>query len=253
MTRAQRLRLAAGLDLRDLTRRPLILVLLVLTPVLFITRAIASTEPLPRSVQLADGSTVLTTMRDLHGADMVIIAVAFLAGLVGVFIMNAAREADGRLARAGFGAVDTVLARLSVLFVCTQLVSVVSLAVTAASFTPAHWGWFSVGTLVVGLTYAGVGALASASLGRVGATYLLLFAAMLDVGIVQNPMFGNGTPPGWAFALPGYPSTRVIMDAALSRGDGMPLNVVIGMVLWLVAITATTVLVLAHSLRRADA
>ena len=252
MTRSQRLRLAAALDIRDLVRRPLILVLLVLTPILFITRAIASTEPLPRSVQLADGSRVLTTMRDLHGADMVIIAVAFLAGLVGVFIMNAAREADGRLARAGYGAVDTVLARLSVLFICTLLVTAVSLTVTAASFTPAHWGWFSIGTLVVGLTYAGIGALASAGLGRIGATYLLLFAAMLDVGIVQNPMFGNGTPPGWAFALPGYPSTRVIMDAALSHRSGMPATIVIGMLLWLAVIIAVTIWILARSLRRAQ-
>lgn len=250
MTRTERLRLATALDLRDLARRPLIIVLLVVTPLMFITRAIASTEPLARTIELADGSRVATTMRDLHGADMVIITVAFLAGLVGVFIMNAAREADGRLARAGFGALETVLARMVVLFLCTALVTAVSLAVTAASFTPSHWYWFSVGTLLIGLTYAAIGALAGAALGRVGATYLLLFAAMLDVGIVQNPMFGTGEPPKWAFALPGYPGTRVIMDAALARSSTMPVDVVLGMILWLAVVSTVTVWVLAHTLRR---
>ena len=61
-----------------------------------------------------------------------------------------------------------------------------------------------------------LGALAGAAVGKLGATYLLLFGAMLDLGIVQNPMFGAGEPPAWGVALPGYGPGRVIIDAAFS-------------------------------------
>jgi hypothetical protein len=180
MTALARVWLAARLDLRDLVRRPLILVLLIVTPFFFISRAIASTETTPRTIGLANGTTITTTMRDIHGADMAVITVAFLAGLVGVFIMSAARQADGRLARAGFGASETVLARLASLVLCTLIVVVVSLLTTAKDFTPQHWGWFVMANLLIGLTFAGLGALASAVFGRLGATYVLLFGAMLD-------------------------------------------------------------------------
>lgn len=249
MTRRGRVLLAAQMNMRDLRRRPLILVLLVVTPITFISRAIANTEPIQRTISLADGSTVTTTMRSIHGADMTLIAVAFLAGLVGVFIMNAARQADGRLVRAGFSAGEAVFARLVVLVLCTLIVVGVSLAVTAKDFTPQHWAWFGVGTLVVALTFAGLGALASSLFGRVGATYLLLFLAMLDLGIVQNPMFGAGSPPTWAVALPGYPGTRTVMSAALSHGSSMPTGVVVGMLAWLVAVVTFTAWRLTRSLR----
>lgn len=93
-----------------------------------------------------------------------------------------------------------------------------SLAVTALSFTPQTWWAFAAGTLFVGLTYGLLGTLAGAVVGRLGATHLMLFGAMLDLGIVQNPMFGSGEPPGWAIALPGYGPGRVIVDGAFS-GD----------------------------------
>jgi len=241
MNALRRLALAVRLDLRDLRRRPLILVLLIVTPYLFISRAIANTEPLARTIELANGTVVNTTMRDLHGADMTLIAVAFLAGLVGVFIMGAARQADGRLARAGYGAATTVLARLSVLVMCTAVIVGISLATTARGFHPEHWRWFTLGNLVIALTFASIGALGSVLFGRVGATYLILFFAMLDLGVVQNPMFGSGTPPRWGQLLPGYPGARVVMNAALSPTGGAPFPVILAMFAWLAALVTLTV------------
>jgi hypothetical protein len=132
---------------------------------------------------------------------------------------------------------------------CTLIVVIVSLLTTAKDFTPQHWGWFVVGNLMIGLTFAGLGALASAVLGRLGATYLLLFAAMLDLGIVQNPMFGTGTPPSWAVVLPGYPGTRLVMSAALSPQGNLPMTVAIGMAPWLIGALALTVWRLTAELR----
>ena len=59
---------------------------------------------------------------------------------------------------------------------------------------------------------------AGALLGELGATYVVLFLAMLGIGILQNPMFGDGTPGGLAYAFPDYGAARVIIDGALSPG-----------------------------------
>jgi len=205
------------MGLREQARRPLLIVLLVALPFFFITRAIASTEPLPRTIGLpGGGGEVLTNMRDIHGANMAAITVAFLAGLVGLFIMQSAREADRRLVVAGFRPRDLLVPRFVVLTAAVALVVVVSLAVTALSFSPQQWWAFAAGTLLVGLIYGLIGVILGSTLGRLGATYIMLFGAMLDLGIVQNPMFGPGQPPAWGSLLPGYGPARVIVDAAFS-------------------------------------
>ena len=207
---------ATRLGFREQARRPLLLVLLLVLPVFFITRAIARTEAAPRSLGLPGGEQVLTTMRDVHGASMVTITVAFLAALCGAFVMRSAQEADRRLVVAGFRPVEAVLPRLAVIVAATAVALTVSLAVTALSFTPASWPVFILGNAVVGLTYACIGALAGALLGQLGATYVVLFLAMLGIGILQNPMFGDGTPGGMAKAFPDYGAGRVVIDGAFS-------------------------------------
>jgi hypothetical protein len=211
-----RVAIATRLGFREQARRPILLVLLVVLPFFFITRAIARTEALPRSIGLPGGGEVLTTMKAIHGASMVTITVAFLAGLCGAFIMRSAQSADRRLVVAGFRRIEAVVPRLAVLAAATSVVLVVSLAVTALSFTPKSWPAFIAGNLLVGLTYACIGALAGARLGQLAATYAVLFLAMLGTGILQNPMFGDGTPGGLAEAFPDYGANRIVIDGAFS-------------------------------------
>lgn len=54
------------------------------------------------------------------------------------------------------------------------IVLVVSPAVAALSFTPVSWPAFAAGNLLIGLTYAAIGALAGAALGELGATHVVL-------------------------------------------------------------------------------
>jgi len=234
---------ATRLGFREQGRRPLLLVLLVGLPFFFITRAIAATQPLPRTVGLPGGGEALTDMRDIHGAMMAAITVAFLVGLVGVFVMQSVRQADRRLVLAGFTPRQALAPRLLVLLAAAGLVLVVSLAVTALSFTPQTWWAFAAGTLLVGITYGLLGALAGAAVGRLGATHLMLFGAMLDLGIAQNPMFGSGQPPGWAVLLPGYGPGRVIVDGAFSgsfhAGGEVALSIA-----WVLALGVTVTVVL---------
>lgn len=78
-----RIRTATGMGFREQLRRPLPVVLLVVVPVLFISRAVAITERTPRTIAVPGGGDVITTLRDIHGATMAAITVAFLAGLCG--------------------------------------------------------------------------------------------------------------------------------------------------------------------------
>ena len=214
--------------------------LLVVLPFFFITRAIASTVPQPRVVPLPGGGEVLSNMQDVHGATMAAITIAFLAGLCGLFIMQSAREADRRLVVAGFAPVEVVLPRLILIGAATAVVVATSLVVTALSFTPQQWLPFIVANLLIGLTYGSIGAIAGVLLGRLGGTYFMLFLPMVDLGIAQTPMFGDGTPDGWALVLPGYGGGRVLVDASFASGFHAGGELLIGLAWALVSLVAVT-------------
>lgn len=205
---------ATVMAFRDQLRRPLVLILLVLLPAYVVFRSIAITEPTPRPVTLPGGDVIASTMRDVHGAVMAGNVIAFVAGLVGVFVMQSAQQGDRRLVIAGFKPGEAIGARLIIMGAATGLVVAVSAVVTGLSFSVASWPPFVAGLVLIGLMYAAIGALAGAVLDRLAATYLILFLAMTDLGIVQNPMFG--TPHGGAALLPGYSPSRVMVDGAFS-------------------------------------
>ena len=237
-----RITTATRLGFQEQARRPLLIVLLVAVPFFFITKSIASTRPIPRRIGLPGGHEVMTTMRDIHGALMAAIAVAFLAGLCGAFIVRSARQADRRLVVAGFRPIEALLPRMLVLAAATSIVLGVSLGVTALSFSPHSWLVFAAGTLLVGLTYACIGALAGALLGQLGATYLVFFLGMLGLGILQNPMFGRGTPTGAAVIFPDYGAARVVVDGSFSSTFSAWPQLILALG-WLgVLVTATTLI-----------
>lgn len=229
---------------RDQRRRPLLLILLVIVPAYTVTRSIAITLPTPRIIGLPQGIDVETTMRAIHGAVMAGVAVGFVTALCGVFVMGAALAGDRRLVIAGYRPVEVVTARLLVLLAAAVLVVAVSAAVTAANFSPESWLPFLGGVALVGLIYAGIGAVAGALLDKLAATYLILFLVLTDLGIVQSPMFGDGTPDRLAVLLPGYGPARMMVDGSFSSGFHASgelllslgwLAVVAGAVTWLLA------------------
>ncbi len=233
---------ATSMAFRDQLRRPLVLILLVLVPAYVITRSIAETLPTPRRIGLPDDVWVTTTMKQLHGAGMGGFAIAFCAAVVGVFVMQSALQGDRRLVVAGYHPGQTVIARLLVLVAATGLVVTVSAVTTALNFTPSYWPPFLTALLLLGLSYAAIGALAGAVLDKLAATYLMLFLVMVDVGVVQTPMF-HETPPGGAWLLPGYGPSRVMYDGAFSGIFHAWGALVIGMG-WLAVLGAAVYLVL---------
>ncbi len=70
---------------------------------------------------------------------------------------------------------------------------------------------------------------------------------MTDVGIVQNPMFGTGTPGRFARLLPGYGSSRAMVDGAFSRSFHTGVDLLIGLA-WLVTLAVAVYLTLRRAL-----
>jgi hypothetical protein len=237
-----RARTATAMAFRDQRRRPLVLILLVALPVYIITKSIVSTLATPRRIALPDGVWVTTTMRDLHGAGMGGVVIAFVAALLGVFVMQSALEGDRRLVLAGYRPGETVLARLLVLLAGTAIVVAVSALVTALYFTPRSWAPLLGALVLVGLIYAALGALVGALLDKLAATYLILFLVMTDLGVVQSPMF-HAKPGPLAALLPGYGPSRVMYDGAFSPAFHAGAELALALA-WLAALALAVAIVL---------
>ncbi len=234
---------ATRMGLLDQVRRPLLLVLLGVIPIIFITWGARATPQNPRPVTLPDGSAVLTDTRALMTVVDVPVAIAFLAGLVGVFVVNSALESDRRLVVAGYSPGEVITPRLVVLTLAVLVITTISLVVMAFSFVPQRWGPFIVGALLAGLSYAAIGALSGALLGRLGAVYFMFFLPNVDIGIAQDPLFFDGDPQPWARALPGYGPTRMIVEASYA-GTFHPAGALLPALGWLLVLAAAVALLL---------
>lgn len=239
-------RLRAGLryGFREYRRNVVLWVLLVGLPVYFITVSMATTpdDPVPAEV-VEGGSRVIQVlpMSDLHGAIMVAITVAFLAGLAGLFVVTGSVQGDRRLVLAGFRSREVLGARLGIVAFATMLTTVVSLAVTAFGFQPRNWSVFAQGTALTALTYAMLGVLIGPLVGRLGGLYLMILLPFIDGGVAQNPMF-DAAPPAWAGVMPSHGAIRVLLDGAFtgSFDETGGLALALG---WLVAVTAAAAIV----------
>lgn len=213
-------RLRAGLrfGMRDYRRNIAMWVLLVALPILFISLSFYITPEAPTPVDLTEnGVTAVTflSMVDVHGAIMVPITIAFLAGLAGLFVVQGSLEADARLAIAGFRTREILASRLGTILVAALLTTAVSLGVTAIDFTPESWEWFAVGSVLVAVTYGMIGVLVGAVFGRLGGLYVMFLLPFIDVGIAQNIMFSAG-PPSWGVVLPGRGAVQILVDGAFT-------------------------------------
>ena len=210
-----RTRMATAMAFRDQLRRPLVLILLIAVPVFIVILSVAKTQPMPRRFELPGGAWVTTTDKALHGPEMAKITVAFVAALVGVFVMQSALTGDRRLVASGYRLGETILSRLSVLAAATVVVVAVSALALRVGFTPVAWPLVIVALLLTGLIYGAIGALAGALLDRLAATYLMLFLAMSDLGVVQTPMF-HARPARFSWLFPGYAPTGVMLEGSYS-------------------------------------
>ncbi|MBT8212483.1 MAG: ABC transporter permease [Acidimicrobiia bacterium] len=226
---------------REYRRNPAMWVLLVVLPAFFITLSFYITPDMPTPVQVVEGgqtSIQALSMIDVHGAIMVPITVAFLAGLAGLFVVQASLEADRRLAIAGFRSREILGARLAVIGLAALLSTGVSLLVTAVDFSPRQWGWFTLANVMVAATYGMIGVITGSLFGRVGGLYVMFLVPFVDVGIAQNVMFSS-QPPTWGGFLPSHGAVSLMVDSAYTSSLDETGAIVLALA-WLIALAGAT-------------
>jgi hypothetical protein len=234
--------LTAGM--REYRRNRVLWVLLVGVPALFIGLAIAVTADEPGPVALVDGGRQFTAMlsqRRMHAATMAPVTSAFLAGLMGLFIVTGSAAGDRRLVLAGYRTREVLAGRLGVIGAATVVTVTAAVAVSGIWYPPQQWVVFFGANLLIALTYAMIGVLVGPLTGRLGGLYLILLLAFIDVGLGQTVMFPGG-PPAWGAFLPGRGASRMLIDGAFTARFDQGGYLLLG-VAWLAALTAATAVV----------
>jgi hypothetical protein len=143
--------------LRQYQRNIFLLLLLVTVPFVFITLSFYNTESMPIEIYVTEsGSRVALErmMPEVHASIMVPIAVSFLAGIVGLFVMLDAAKSDSRLLVAGLPAYVVASSRLAITLALSLIIALVSIAVTLINFSPGDLLGFLAGNVVIGISYA---------------------------------------------------------------------------------------------------
>ena len=215
------LTVATGLGIRQYLRNPLLVILLVILPPAFITLSFVVTPDVGAIVGLSEDGEMIQRdvgMVDLHGAIMVPITTAFLGGLLGLFVMLNSREADRRLVSAGYPVAGLLAVRLAIIAGLSVFITVLAVAVTLVDFVPDQFVLFVIANLISTLQYAFLGAIVGTFLSPMAGTYLVFFAPMIDLGVIQNPMFPRETLAWWTKLLPGHGPMEVLLDASFTAG-----------------------------------
>jgi hypothetical protein len=241
---------ALRFGLVDLRRNPVLLVLLVIVPVLFVLLAEVTTPARNLILNVVeDGASRSASFwfPEVHAGTMTPIAIASLAALAGMFVVIDAAAGDKRLRLAGYRAGVVVSARIGVVAVAVVVITAAALAVTATVFDAAQWAGYASANLLLGMTYALVGVIIGPLFGRVAGVFIAFLVPFLDLGIAQSPML-RPVPEEWANLLPGYGWTKVLTDTGLTAHFDQTGPLLAGLA-WLGGTLIVATLVLARGYR----
>jgi hypothetical protein len=233
---------------RDARRNPVLWVLFLVVPAVFIWTADAVTPDQDITLTLTEAGkrvAAVYAMPDVHGATMAPIAVASLAALVGLFAVADSRAGDQRAALAGLRPGALMTARLALIATSATAATAISLAATAVVFDAVRWPTYAAANLLIALTYGLLGAVIAPIVGRVGGVFLVFLIPFLDIGIAQSPML-HPDPTTLSRLLPGYGGSRTLLDGALTTGfdETTPLLIGFG---WLIGLGIAFALTYRHS------
>ena len=244
--------LAAGLRMgwHGWRRTPALWVLLAVVPAVFIWLSDAVTPHGSTPVSLVEDGVRFIDLVDpahIHAGTMAPIAVDSLAAVAGVLMSLDAGAADQRLVLAGQRAGVVITTRLGMVMLAASISTITAALVTATVFEPHQWGPYLLALALSAATYGLIGMLIGPLFGRVAATYLAFLIPFLDLGIGQSPML-QGEPAVWARYLPGYASTRALLDGALTLTFDESISLLVAGA-WVLGLMAVFVTVFRFSVR----
>ena len=195
---------------REYRRAPVLLALLVALPayVIGLFSVVIPATDVGFSVAGEPVATTLTTAATAFTTPMV---AALLAGIAGLFLMSGV-ENDGRLLVAGYRAHEVILGRLGLLALVSLVATAVPVGVMLLTYRPEATGAFVLAVWLTAVVYGMGGVVVGTRLDRLPGVYLVLFGAMVDLFLFQNPLASDS--PAFAPALPGHFPMSVAMEAA---------------------------------------
>lgn len=221
---------------RQYLRTPVLLLLLVLLPADMVGLVMRESSDMIVPLSVTGGGTLILRLQDVTGVFMGPLAAAVVGGIFGLFVMQRARDADSRLAIAGFRPFEVVLARLGLIAVACLLVTGVVVVVLTTQFTPEYLPLYAVAVFLAAISFGMIGALLGLMIDRLAGLYAMLFVPMVDILLFQNPISPRSLP--WASALPGHHVTQAAIDASFGEGfDELSLLLAVAYVCVLVAVT----------------
>jgi len=233
-----RVAVAAALLFRDVFRRRFALVLIFVVPALFDTVVLLTTTSRAVRVTVASlredvaegpdpGGTPLdlgviddgvrrVDQRQLSLVFLGHAAVCFLACFLAFNLVARRREVDRRLVLAGYRTVEVLLAKVAVLGLIVVLLVGWQTALIVPWLAPHRLARLSLGLLLGGLTYGGIGLLIGAVVRQeLEGIFLIVLSTNVDPGWLQNPIyFGQSQRPQLISALPGFASTQLTVLGA---------------------------------------
>ena len=203
---------------RSFFREPLNLVLLVVLPAVSIQIYGVSLGQFP-DFGFLDTAASLGTLGRITGA---VFATGALAGVLGLFQIISARDADRRLSICGFPAVDLLISRFLTLGAISLVIAAVATATLVALLSDpvAAPAFVFVGLAIGGTVYAMLGILVGAVLPREleGSLVLVILADMDNIlasGIFQiNESITRFSPLSYPHEI----VTQAVLDGKLATG-----------------------------------
>src|SRR3546814_12126540 len=96
----------------------------------------------------------MLSQRRMHAATMAPVTSAFLAGLMGLFIVTGSAAGDRRLVLAGYRPREVLAGRLGVISAATVVTVTAAVAVSGIWSPPQQWVIYAGANLLIPLTYA---------------------------------------------------------------------------------------------------
>lgn len=211
---------ATRLHLTDLARQPLTVVMLLLLPPVVIEMYGTAVESFPQLPSLAAEPA---TVGRITGT---LFAVAFLAGLIGLFQVISARSGDERAMIAGYPRMQLLVSRIITMVIVALIGAIVAFVVFATQVDVASPGLAFPILVLAGLIYGLLGVIIGTLVPReLEGSLLLVFVADMDNALSSGlfPLDRGISVPGFGTvhitdALPLY-HPHELFTAAVLDGD----------------------------------
>jgi hypothetical protein len=214
--RTSHVRTAVVTGLREYARTPVLLAILVVAPAYLVGLFGYAAPDTPVPVDVPNGGQTTAPLADVLTLLGVVLVAAMVSGLVGLFVVQSATDADGRLVIAGFAPTSILLARGTLVGVAASATVAVSMVVALLVFSPVNVLGVAVAGLVTALIYGLIGVIVGTQVDRLAGVWILLFVPLLDVVLFQNPLATEAKT--LATILPSHATMRLAVDAGFGTG-----------------------------------